>query len=49
MGIWTVAKVPTTSRVINCMDKKKGHLSATPYLDTHYKRGDIHVCPRAHT
>lgn len=43
VGIWTQAKVPTTSGVINCMAKKKGHLSATPYLDQHYKR-DIHMC-----
>lgn len=48
VGIWTQAKVPTTSGVINCMAKKKGHLSATPYLDQHYKRGDIHMCADTH-
>lgn len=46
MGIWTQSKVPATSGVINCMAKKKGHLSATPPRATPKKEGEkaMHIC-----
>lgn len=49
VGIWTQAKVPTTSGLINCMAKKKGHLSPTNNRDQHCQSGDIHTCANAHT
>lgn len=50
VAIWTQPKVPTTSGVIDCMAKKKGHLSATPCLDPTPQQGrHTHVCSHAHT
>lgn len=38
MDIWTTLKVSTSSGVINCMSKKKGHLSATPLPQQYNER-----------
>lgn len=51
LDVCTRAKVPTSRGLINCMAKKKGHLSATPYLDhtqkTRHVRMWAHALPLA--
>lgn len=43
LGFCTQAKVSTIERVINCVSKKKGHLSATLFSGQQYERGGIYM------